>query len=171
MVITVLDVAVIVLVLLSAVLAMVRGFSREVLSIVSWVVAGIAAIYLYARVTPFVQNYISSELISQLVAGAAIFFLVLIVATLVTMRIADTIVDSRIGPLDRSLGFVFGVGRGVIVCAVAVWFLGFFASDREITWIDDSKSKPFLDTVANSIVNLLPEDMDELLSGSEETEA
>lgn len=166
--ITILDAAVLALVLLSAVLAMVRGFSREVLSIASWVIAALAALFLYTRATPLVQNYIDSELISQLVAAAGIFFIVLIIVTYLTMRVADLIVDSRIGPLDRTLGFLFGVGRGILVCAVAIWFLGFFASEREIAWVDEAKSKPFLESVANSIVNLLPENLDGLLSGEEE---
>ncbi|MGB7431022.1 MAG: CvpA family protein [Ahrensia sp.] len=166
--ITLLDGAVLVLVLVSAVLAMVRGFSREVLSIGSWVVAAIAAVYLFPVFTPFVQGYVSSELIAQAVAAAAVFFIVLIVATWFTMRMADIIVDSRIGPLDRTLGALFGIGRGIVVCAVAIWFLGFFAADREIAWIDNAKSKPFLEGVANSLVNLLPENMDSVLSGDDE---
>lgn len=166
--ITLLDGAVLALVLISAVLAMVRGFSREVLSIGSWVVAAIAAIYLFPVLTPFVQGYVSSELLAQVVAAAAIFFIVLIVATWFTMRMADIIVDSRIGPLDRTLGALFGIGRGILVCAVAIWFLGFFAADREIAWIDNAKSKPFLEGVANSLVNLLPENMDSVLSQDDE---
>lgn len=166
--ITLLDGAVLVLVFISAILAMVRGFSREVLSIGSWVVAAVAAVYLFPLLTPFVQDYVSSELIAQVVAAAAVFFIVLILATWLTMRVADMIVDSRIGPLDRSLGALFGIARGVIVCAVAIWFLGFFAADREIAWIDNAKSKPFLEGVANSLVNLLPENMDAVLSNKDE---
>jgi len=166
--ITILDAAVLALVLLSAVLAMVRGFSREVLSIASWVIAGIAALYLHTAVMPLIANYVDSELISQIVAAAAVFFIVLIIATFITMKLADAVVDSRVGPLDRSLGFLFGAARGIIVCAVAIWFLDFFASNREISWIDNAKSKPFLESVANSIVNTLPENMDGLLSGDNE---
>lgn len=166
--ITLLDGAVLVLVFISAILAMVRGFSREVLSIGSWVVAAVAAVYLFPLLTPFVQDYVSSELIAQVVAAATVFFIVLILATWLTMRVADMIVDSRIGPLDRSLGALFGIARGVIVCAVAIWFLGFFAADREIAWIDNAKSKPFLEGVANSLVNLLPENMDAVLSNKDE---
>lgn len=167
--ITLLDGLFIGLTLLSAVLAMVRGFSREVLSIASWVAAAAAAYFFYPSLTPFMQNYIDNELIAQLAAAGVIFLVALIIVTLITMRIADAIIDSRIGPLDRSLGFVFGAARGVLVAAVAVWFLNFFIEGQEVAWIDGAKSKPFLDQVANGLENLLPQDMGELLPDGAET--
>jgi membrane protein required for colicin V production len=117
-----------------------------------------------------VQNYVDNELIAQLVAAGLIFLIALIVVTLITMRIADMIIDSRIGPLDRSLGFVFGAARGVIVAAVAIWFINFFVGDQEIAWIDNAKSKPFLDQVAQSLVDLLPDDLGAVVPGGETAE-
>jgi len=165
--ITLLDGLLLGLMLVSAVLAMVRGFSREVLSIVSWGAAAVAAFTLYKRGAPYVQSYVENDLIAQLISGGIIFLVVLIVVTLITMRIADLIIDSRIGPLDRTLGFVFGAARGILIAAVAVWFLGFFVGGREIAWIDGAKSKPFLDSLAQSLVNMLPEDLDEVLHRGE----
>jgi len=167
--ITLLDGLLLGLTLVSAVLAMVRGLSRELLSIVSWGVAAVVAFLFYKQLAPLVEPYVGHELVSQLVAAGLIFLVVLIVVTLITMRIADLIIDSRIGPLDRTLGFVFGAARGILIAAVAVWFLGFFVGDREIAWIDNAKSKPFLDSIAQSLVNMLPEDIDELLPGGSDT--
>ncbi|MAZ16290.1 CvpA family protein [Oricola sp.] len=167
--ITLLDGLLLGLTLVSAVLAMVRGLSRELLSIVSWGVAAVAAFLFYKQATPLVQNYVENDLIAQLIAGGLIFLVVLIIVTIITMRIADLIIDSRIGPLDRTLGFVFGAARGILIAAVAVWFLGFFVADRQIAWIDNAKSKPFLDSIAQSLVNMLPEDIDEFLPGGSGT--
>ncbi|TCD14289.1 CvpA family protein [Oricola cellulosilytica] len=165
--ITLLDGLLLGLTLVSAVLAMVRGFSREVLSIVSWGLAAVAAFLFYRQATAYVQPYVDNELIAQLIAAAVIFVVVLIVVTFITMRVADLIIDSRIGPLDRTLGFVFGAARGILIAAVAVWFLGFFIGEREVTWIDGAKSKPFLDSIARSLVNMLPEDLDSIIPGGE----
>ena len=167
--ITLLDGLLLGLTLVSAVLAMVRGLSRELLSIVSWGVAAVAAFLFYKQATPLVQNYVENDLIAQLIAGGLIFLVVLIIVTIITMRIADLIIDSRIGPLDRTLGFVFGAARGILIAAVAVWFLGFFVADRQIAWIDNAKSKPFLDSIAQSLVNMLPEDIDVYLPGGSDT--
>lgn len=162
--ITLLDGLFIGLILVSAILAMVRGFSREVLSIGSWVAAAAAAFLFYKQVAPLLMPYVNNELIAQLGAAGIIFVLTLIIVTIITMRLADMIIDSRIGPLDRTMGFLFGAARGIIVAAVAVWFLGFFLGERDIAWIANAKSKPFLDTVAERLINLLPQDLDSVLS-------
>lgn len=167
--ITILDGLLLGLTLVSALLAMVRGFSREVLSIASWGAAAVAAFLFYRQLTPFVQQYVDNDVIAQVASAGIIFLVALIIVTLITMRIADLIVDSRIGPLDRTLGFVFGAARGIVVAAVAVWFLDFFIGDREIAWIDGAKSKPFLDSVASSLVNMLPENLDGILAPGDES--
>ncbi len=161
--ITLLDGVLIGLTLVSAVLAMVRGFSREVLSIASWALAAVAAFFLYKPLTPIAQSYISSETFAKIAAGGAVFVVALIVVTFITMRIADMIIDSRIGPLDRTLGFVFGAVRGIIVVAVALLFFNWLVGDRPPTWVAEAKSKPLLDQVGERIVRLLPEDTDEIL--------
>ena len=62
---------------------------------------------------PYLTPYIHKEVIAQAAAAAIVFFVTLIVVSLFTVRLSDLILDSKIGALDRSLGFVFGVARGV----------------------------------------------------------
>ncbi len=100
--VTVLDVIVLVVVLISAILAMVRGFVREVLSVASWVAAAAAAYFLYKPVLPLLAPYIESKTVATIAAAAAIFFIALIVATYITMKISDFVIDSRIGAVDRA---------------------------------------------------------------------
>ena len=74
----------------------------------------------------------------------------LLVVSLITMRISDFVLDSRAGPLDRTLGFVFGAARGLILVMIAVLFLNFFiAPDRQPEWIAMAKSKPWLDSLGD----------------------
>src|SRR5438552_687319 len=94
--------------LFSAVLAMVRGFSREVLSVASWFGSAYAAYKLYPLVLPYAKNFIAEEKFAVIASAGAVFIVALIVISFITMRIADTIIDSRIGALDRTLGFIFG---------------------------------------------------------------
>ena len=162
--ITLLDGILLAVALISGLLAMVRGFSREVLSIVSWVVAAIAAFMFYEALTPFVQNYVENATLAPLIAAAAIFLVTLVVVTFITMRIADAIIDSRIGPLDRTLGFLFGLARGALLMVVALLFFGWLVpADRTPEWVADAKSKPLLDNLGQSLVNALPEDPEGLI--------
>ena len=139
---TLLDGVLLVIMLLSGVLAMIRGFVREVLSIGAWVVAAVAAYLLYDDVLPYVQGQISNEHIALAIAAGGVFLVVLLVASFITMRISDYVLDSRIGALDRTLGFAFGAVRGLVLVVVAMLFFNWFVSsnDDQPRWI--ARPKP-----------------------------
>ena len=156
---TILDIIVIVVVLISATLAMVRGFVREVLSVASWVAAVAAAYYFYGPVVPLIRPYIDSAQIATIVAAALIFFIALILASYLTTRVADFVIDSRVGAIDRILGFVFGAARGVLLVVIALWFFNFL-SPTPPTWVANAQTKPILDNLGQELVAALPEDME-----------
>jgi len=120
--ITIFDGIVIGVLLFSAVLAMVRGFSREILSIVSWGGSAVAAYYLYPLLVPYALQYKADTKIATIASAGVIFLLALIIISFITIRIADFIIDSRIGALDRTLGFLFGAARGLLLMVVVVAF-------------------------------------------------
>ncbi len=157
--ITILDGVLIFIMLVSAVLAMIRGFTREVFSIASWVVAALVTYFYWEDALPYVQEYIADKNLSLGATVAGLFFVTLIVISLITMRVSDFILDSRAGPLDRTLGFIFGAVRGLLLVVIAVLFLNFFiAPDRQPVWIAEAKSKPWLDSIGSDLLNRLPED-------------
>lgn len=158
--VTLLDGILIGFTLVSAMLAMVRGFSREVLSIASWAAAAAAAYFFYAPVTPYVSPYIDHPQIAQAVAAAIVFFIALIIVTIITMKIADFIIDSRIGALDRTLGFVYGAARGILVVAVGLMFFNWLVAAERPAWITEAKSRPLLEGIGQRLQSLLPDDPD-----------
>ncbi len=159
--ITILDGIVIGVALFSAVLAMVRGFSREVLSVASWVGAAAAAYFLYPVLLPYAKDYTTSDTVAMVGSAAAIFLVALIVISFITMRIADFIIDSRVGALDRTLGFLFGAARGILLVVVAMLFFNWLvAPQQQPGWVTTAKSKPLLDNLGSRLVALLPEDAD-----------
>jgi len=142
---------------------MVRGFSREVLSLVSWAAAAAAAYLFYQPVLPFVQPYINNETIAKIAAAGAVFLVVLIVVSLITMKIADFIIDSRIGALDRTLGFLFGGVRGVLLVVVAMLFFNWLVPTNQPAWVTNAKSKPMLDSFGQQLIDLLPANPDQMI--------
>jgi len=157
--ITLLDLIVIGVMLISALLAMVRGFTREVLSIAAWVAAAAAALFLHPYVLPYLTPYIKNGTVAQLAAGGAVFIVVLILVSFITIRISDMILDSRIGAIDRTLGFVFGAARGLLLAIVAFLFFAWLVPDRsQPVWVQEAKSKPLLLSGGNWLMNLLPND-------------
>jgi len=165
--ITLLDGILLVIVLISAILAMIRGFSREILSIVSWVVAAAAALYLFQSLAPTVTSTLpsiaSNQLVAQGIAALIIFLLVLIIVSYLTMLMADKIIDSRIGVLDRTLGFLFGAARGMLLVAITLVGFLWLAGEQEPEWVAQAKSKPMLEAVGTAIRDALPENLDEVL--------
>ena len=171
--ITLLDGVLVGFTLVSAMLAMVRGFSREILSIASWVAAAAAAFFFYPQVLPYVEPYIDNEKIAMAAAAGAVFVVALIIVTLITMRIADFIIDSRVGALDRTLGFLYGAARGILVVAVALLFFDWLVGAHPPQWITDAKSRPLLESIGTKIQSLLPDDpensiLKRLVPGTEE---
>jgi membrane protein required for colicin V production len=155
--VTVLDVIVIVVVLISAVLAMVRGFVREVLSVASWVAAAAAAYFFYKPVIPLLEPYIASKTVQTIVAAGSIFFIALIVASYITMKISDFVIDSRIGAVDRAFGFIFGAVRGILLLVIALLFFNWLVPSPP-AWVSEARSKPMLDDIGERIMAALPED-------------
>lgn len=159
--ITIFDGIVIAIVLFSAVLAMVRGFSREVLSIASWGGSAAAAYYLYPVLVPYAKNYTDDDRIAIAGSVALVFIVALIVISFITMKIADFIIDSRIGALDRTLGFLFGAARGILLLVVAVAFWNWLVdADHRPDWVNNAKSKPFLDALVVKLEAVLPDDIE-----------
>ena len=157
---TAFDVGVAVLVLISAILATARGFTREILSLATWVGAAAVAAYLYFYQPNLLNPYFAEELIGRIVLVGAGFLVSLIILHLITMRIADFVVDSRIGPLDRTLGLIFGVARGVLIAVVAVIFLLWLIPGGQQPWLQDSKSLPVLRNFGDSLIATLPPDLE-----------
>jgi membrane protein required for colicin V production len=173
-----LDLIVLAVIVISGLLAMLRGFTREVMAILSWGAAAAAAIYLYPLVIPYLADpaspvHIAKDALRPYIAGASVFFVVLILVSIITIRISDAILDSKIGALDRSLGFLFGLARGLLLCAIAFIFLNWLAPDAvngadktgaKKDWIANSASIPLLKTASAQLLALLPDDPDGLIA-------
>ena len=162
MTLTVLDLVVLVVVLVSATLAMVRGFAREVLSVASWVTAVAAAYFLYKPLVPLVKPYIESGTIATIIAAAVIFFIALIVASYITTKISDFVIDSRVGAFDRALGFVFGAARGLLLLVIALLFFSWLVQ-KPPAWVANAKSQPILADLGQRLMAALPPDVESSL--------
>lgn len=162
--ITLLDGIVVVVVLVSALLAMYRGFLREVLSIASWVAALAVAAQFHKQALPTVKAYIANDQVALGVTLVGLFVITLLVVSWITMKISDFVLDSAFGALDRTFGFLFGAARGLLLLVVAIQFFnGFVPVPQQPKWVAAAKSKPILDSLGEKLVALLPENAEELL--------
>jgi membrane protein required for colicin V production len=162
--ITLLDGIVIVVMLVSALLAMYRGFLREVLSIASWGAAAAAAYVFYKPLLPTVKTYIPNDNVALGVTVVGLFVVTLLVVSWITMKISDFVLDSAFGALDRSAGFLFGAARGLLLIVVAMQFFNWFVPpQQQPKWVSTAKSKPIVDYLGERLLAMLPENAEEEL--------
>ncbi|MBN8940939.1 MAG: CvpA family protein [Rhizobiales bacterium] len=159
--VTYLDMGLAAIMLISALLAMVRGFVREVLSIASWGLAALATWWAFPRLLPIAQTQVSNELAAKAIVIAGVFLTVLVVVSLITIRISDAILDSKIGVLDRTLGFAFGLARGLVIVVVAfAFFTWLVPSTNRPDWIAKAKSYALLENTKDWLIEKLPQDIE-----------
>lgn len=162
--VTILDLVVIGIVLISALLAMVRGFTREVLAIGSWAVAAVVAYFGWPTAAPLVVQYVVKQppmLVNGLALGG-VFLVTLFIAYIVTSKLSDFILDSRVGALDRTLGFLFGAARGFLLAVIGFGFFTWLVNEKQQpTWVADAKFRPILVSSFDRLKAMLPDNLDE----------
>jgi membrane protein required for colicin V production len=161
--ITLLDILLLVVMLISGLLAMIRGFMREILSIAAWAIAALVTLYTFAKALPIAQGYFSSNTVATGVTIGSIFLITLLIVSIITVRISDMILDSRVGALDRTLGFLFGLARGLLVVVVAYVFFNWLVPVRQPEWISNAKSVVVLKNTGDWLLNQLPGGLDETI--------
>lgn len=154
----IIDIAVIVALVLSGLLAFMRGLVHEVLSVGAWVGAALVTLYAFPHAQPIARDIITIELAADITAGVIIFLVALIVFSILSRAIAHKVQQSSLSALDRSLGLVFGVVRGaVIVCVAWLFMTWLLAEEDRPEWITAAKSKPWIEKGADLIQELVPE--------------
>jgi membrane protein required for colicin V production len=158
-----LDIVLLVVMLVSGLLAMVRGFMREVLSITAWVLAAGVTLYSYGKLVPFAKQYFNNDIVATVAVVGGVFLVTLLVVSVITIRISDMVLDSRVGALDRTLGFLFGLARGLVIVVVAFIFFSWLVPERsQPDWVKSAKSLTVLKKAGDSLTSMLPDDPEAL---------
>jgi membrane protein required for colicin V production len=145
--------------LVSALLAMIRGFMREILSIAAWVIAAIATLYAYSKLLPLAKSYFNNDIVAAAAVIGGTFLGTLLIVSIITVRFSDMVLDSRVGALDRTLGFLFGLGRGLVIMVVAFLFFAWLVPARtQPSWVANAKSKVVLQSTGDWLMSMLPDD-------------
>lgn len=117
--ITGIDILVAAVILISGGFAMWRGLVSETFTIIDWVLAAFVAVRFTPTFQPLLRGMISPAWLEYVVVFVGTFLLMFIPLSIVNHRLADAVKKSEIGPVDRVLGLVFGVGRGLVIVGLA----------------------------------------------------
>ena len=152
------DLIIIAIVAISLGVGLVRGFVREVLSLGSWVVA-VWASYIYAQAgSVYLEPYLSQPPLRVAAAFAVIFVVVLIAASILGHLLSRLLPLSGISGVDRSLGMLFGAGRGMIVVALLLLAAVFMDVTAEAWW-QESRLVDYFAPLAIWLRELMPQEL------------
>lgn len=171
---SIVDLVVIAVVVISALIALVRGFTREVLSVMAWIGAAVAALYLLPFVQPLARRHLSPDLLADGIAGISIFIVSLVLLSYLSHRISERVRGSPVGALDHTLGFVFGVLRGALLISIAFlftdWMIGSDEEERP-EWLREARTLPLMEAGAGTLIALAPSGLGDEEAAEEAREA
>ncbi|WP_340150066.1 CvpA family protein [uncultured Sneathiella sp.] len=165
------DAVILVILLISAIFGFIRGFVKETLSVAGWVGAVFLSLYLFPLLQPIAREFILNLLIADILTGAVIFILSLVILSYISHAISEKVKASSLGALDRSLGIFFGLARGVVLLGIA-WliFVQFIPEKDRPDWVLQAKMLPLIEGSGEFVARLLPPDMQENLNISKESD-
>lgn len=149
------DIAMLVILAISAVVGLVRGLTFELLSLAGWFVAYFAGRWLEPWVAPHLPIGAQGSLLNQGVAFASAFLVVLMVWSLLARAVSALIGATPLRPLDRLLGAVFGVVRGAVVLLAFATLVAYTPAARTQAW-RESVGGAMLEAVLQGLLPLMP---------------
>lgn len=158
------DMVILGVMVLSVLVSIVRGFVRETLSLASWVGAVWVGVSFMHAVSPWFRSYVSSNDLRTGIAFALLFMVALFVGSIISYIVVQLIQKSGLSGTDRSLGIVFGLGRGVLIVAVGLLVATMvmpktvkdMTTSKQRSALKSSQLAPYFNPVVNWLQDLLP---------------
>ncbi|MEJ0062647.1 MAG: CvpA family protein [Alphaproteobacteria bacterium] len=153
------DIGVLALLLISGIFAMMRGFVKEAFVLIGWVGAMYASMHLFPTVQPWMREQFKNKMTADAVAYFSIFIATLIILLPITSFIISKIQGTALTAIDRSLGFVFGVLRGLLIASLIFLMAQQFWEKPEEApkAVQEAKTLPLLEAGAQIIKDMIPE--------------
>jgi membrane protein required for colicin V production len=120
----------------SFLLGLVRGLLKEVLSLVAYVLAFVAAIWWGPTVYGWLAHLITTPMLRMGIAYVGVFILVLLGVGLINMTLSALIRKTGLSPADHGLGGMFGLARGLLIILILVALAGYTPLPQEPWWRD-----------------------------------
>lgn len=144
-------------IVLSALISLVRGFVKESISLVTWVVAGMLALRYYTPMAELLEPFINAPTLRQWVGGGILFVATLVIGAIVNWIVSQLVSKTGLSGTDKALGVVFGAARGVLIVSMLV-LLASLTPMPETSWWQESAMIGFFQQLAEWIRGVIPTD-------------
>lgn len=161
------DIIVLIVIGIAAIGGFMRGFVQEILSLAAWVLAIFAIRGLHTDLTTWLFKYVGTPSGSSVLAFVLLLLIPYAGMKLIAGRMGESSRNSLLGPVDRVLGFGFGVMKGgiIVVMAFSVLVLGYdtvWGPAGRPTWMTTARTYPVVNAAADALVQLIAERRQEL---------
>ncbi len=176
----IIDIVVGAVVLISAIISFLRGLIRELLTIIGVVGGFFAALFFGPKLSPLFQDWfgivegeeigklfdiVPMNIVADVCAYASVFIVVVIILSLISYFSANAVKATGMGPIDRTLGVIFGILRAVVL--LGLLYLPFhllMSEESKAKYFSGSETQPLIEKVSQSLTRFLPssDDMDEM---------
>lgn len=168
MFITWVDIVVICITVFSGLLSLMRGFSRELLSLMTWLGSALFAILFHKILAAILSNFVHNLTIASILSIGIIFIVSFILLSYFSVKISQGLGRSFVGPLDKFLGLIYGVARGVLIVAMLVFLISnMIELQNKKAWLTKARTYFLLNNIGEQVYSLIPSnflDLDRLFS-------
>ena len=155
--INVLDFISLLVIILSGIISSFRGLVKEGLSIAAWVGAIFSSIYISPFFFQLSLLLIENKTLSEFLTYLATFIIVLITLSIIIRSLTVYVRSSTLNNLDKSLGFLFGIMKGLIILSVVLIIFDWFSTTKERPYaVNEAKLLPIIDTTSRILISTLP---------------
>jgi len=152
-----LDLVIIGIIVLSALISLIRGFVKESISLITWIVAGVLAFRYFSPMAEMLEPFIEAPTIRNVAAFAILFIITLVIGAIVNFIMSQLVSKTGLSGTDKALGVVFGAARGVLIVTMVV-LLASLTPMPEASWWQDSATVGFFQQLAEWVKGIIPAD-------------
>ena len=152
------DVVILALIALSAIMSLFRGFVKEAVALVTWLVALWVAMAFYEDLAAILSQWISLPSAQRVTAFAVLFICVLLLGAIVNFLASKLVNKTGLTGTDKLLGIIFGVARGGVIVAILVLLAGLTPLPQD-PWWQDSQLLGYFQEAAMWLRSYLPNEI------------
>ena len=170
--VTAIDILVVVVIVVSAGYAAFRGLVHETFAVLEWVAAAYVALRFTPLVLPLLGDTISPPWLEWIVVFAGAFLIVFVPLSLLSHRLSEAVKKSEVGPIDRTFGLFYGVGRGLVIVGLAyIAFAALVPAENHPDILTKARLFPLIRDTSDVLRSLSPQENNGLAGDAEPTDA
>ena len=149
------DLLILGIIVLSALISLIRGFVKESISLISWIIAGVLAFRYFSPMSELLEPYVSAPMVRSITAFAILFVSTLLVGAIINFIMSQLVSKTGLSGTDKALGVVFGGARGVLIVTMVV-LLASLTPMPDTQWWQDSAMVGFFQQLGEWVKGIIP---------------